>query len=180
MATVSQTKSPLVLDLLTRKIARLSDGIAVMHSGLAADASRILTKKAEACCLGYKGKFGEQAIIPVGNLVAEVASILQEYTQMGGVRPFGAAFLVAGIGDDGHGLLYRLDPSGSVTSWKAAAIGKGSAEAEVILHEEFEDLVDRDHALELALSIALRCSSGTTEEDVETAYIERGHRFDGG
>ncbi|CAM9814922.1 unnamed protein product, partial [Ectocarpus fasciculatus] len=137
--------------------------------------SRILTKKAEACCLEYKGKFGEQAVIPVGNLVTEVASTLQEYTQMGGVRPFGAAFLVAGIGDDGHGLLYRLDPSGSVTSWKAAAIGKGSAEAEVILNEEFEDLVDRDRALELALSIALRCSSGgTTKEDVETAYIERG------
>lgn len=38
MATVSQPKSPLVLDLLTRKIARLSDGIAIMHSGLAADA----------------------------------------------------------------------------------------------------------------------------------------------
>lgn len=132
---------------------------------------RVLTKKAEACCLGYRGKFGETGVVPVGTLVADIAMTMQEYTQMGGVRPFGVALLVAGL--DLNGLkLFRLDSAGSYSAWKAVAIGKGSAEAEVILHQNFKDSMTREGALELVLDVVERCCSGTRREDVETAFIE--------
>ena len=42
-----------------------------------------------------------QERIPVLQLVRAIASIMQEFTQSGGVRPFGVSLLVAGFDDDG-------------------------------------------------------------------------------
>ncbi len=42
-----------------------------------------------------------QERIPVLQLVRAIASIMQEFTQSGGVRPFGVSLLVAGFDEDG-------------------------------------------------------------------------------
>lgn len=49
---------------------------------------------------------------------------MQEYTQSGGVRPFGVSLLVAGMDGDGVPRLFQVDPSGAYFGWKATAIGK--------------------------------------------------------
>ena len=51
---------------------------------------------------------------------------MQEYTQSGGVRPFGVSLLVAGMDGDGVPRLFQVDPSGAYFGWKATAIGKVS------------------------------------------------------
>ena len=56
-------------------------------------------------------------------LVRDTATVCQEYTQSGGVRPFGVSLLVAGFDDEGPHL-YQVDPSGAYFGWKATAIGK--------------------------------------------------------
>ena len=56
-------------------------------------------------------------------LVQEIASIMQEYTQSGGVRPFGISLLVIGYDED-KPRLYQVDPSGAFFAWHATAIGK--------------------------------------------------------
>lgn len=137
---------------------------------------RVLTIKAQECCLGYRGKFGNDAVVPIGTLVSEMAMLMQEYTQMGGVRPFGVALLVASVEVDEGTRLYRLEPSGSYSAWKACAIGKGSAEAEAILHDRFKESMDRDSAVQLALSTVLGCApNGVREEDVEIVCVEEGN-----
>lgn len=118
-------------------------------------------------------KFGNEAAVPVGTLVSEIALMMQKYTQMGGVRPFGVALLVGGVEADGIPLLYRVEPSGTYSAWKACAMGRGSADAEAMLYEDFEESMDRDRALQVVLSVVLRCSpNGTREEDVEIAFVE--------
>ena len=52
------------------------------------------------------------------------AAVMQEYTQSGGVRPFGVSLLVAGMDGDGVPRLFQVDPSGAYFGWKATAIGK--------------------------------------------------------
>ena len=61
--------------------------------------------------------------IPVSMLVRELAAVMQEFTQRGGVRPFGISLLLAGFDHNGP-QLYQIDPSGSYFAWKASAIGK--------------------------------------------------------
>ena len=39
--------------------------------------------------------------MPVSQLVREVGAVMQEFTQSGGVRPFGVSLLVAGYDEEG-------------------------------------------------------------------------------
>lgn len=62
-----------------------------------------------------------------------VAKVQQQYTQQGGVRPFGIATLIAGIGSDmNHPMkptLYQTDPAGTQSRWKAQVIGGRNAKS---------------------------------------------------
>ena len=57
-------------------------------------------------------------------LCKQVADLFQEYTQMGGVRPFGIGLIVAGY-DEEHGpQIFQIEASGTFYCWKATALGK--------------------------------------------------------
>jgi hypothetical protein len=59
-------------------------------------------------------------------MVKNVCNYKQAYTQYGGLRPFGVAFLFAGW-DKHYGFqLYQSDPSGNYSGWKATVIGKSA------------------------------------------------------
>jgi 20S proteasome subunit alpha 3 len=61
--------------------------------------------------------------MPVEQMVKSVCNYKQAYTQFGGLRPFGVAFIFAGY-DTTHGFqLYQSDPSGNYSGWKATVIG---------------------------------------------------------
>ena len=145
------------------KISRLANG-------------RILARRAQECCLEYQAKYGDGDAVLLETLVSEVALVMQEYTQMAGVRPFGVTLLMAGIDIDGTSQIYRIDPSGAYSSWKGCAIGKGSEKAEEILEKCFkESSLERDRALELVLSTVLRCSpTPVRRQDVDIAFVEGG------
>jgi len=77
-----------------------------------------------------------QESIPVTQLVRETAAVMQEFTQSGGVRPFGVSLLIAGYDDNGP-QLYQVDPSGSYFSWKASAMGKNVSNAKTFLEKRY-------------------------------------------
>ena len=81
-----------------------------------------VVKKARKSSQAYARMYGETQ--PVSQLVKQTAGVMQEYTQSGGVRPFGISVLVAGADGDGTPRLYQVDPSGAYFGWKATAIGK--------------------------------------------------------
>jgi 20S proteasome subunit alpha 2 len=83
-----------------------------------------LVAKARKSSQAYARMYGETQ--PVSQLVKQTAGVMQEYTQSGGVRPFGISVLVAGSDGDGTPRLYQVDPSGAYFGWKATAIGKVS------------------------------------------------------
>lgn len=84
VASLRNPESSLSVELIgTRNVVPVTDGIVVLHSGLAAD-SRVLARRAQECCLEYQAKFGERDAVPLDTLVSEVALLMQEYTQMAG------------------------------------------------------------------------------------------------
>lgn len=67
-------------------------------------------------------------------LVREMGAIMQEFTQSGGVRPFGVSLLIAGY-DDAGPQLFQVDPSGAYFGWRASAIGKNFTNAKTFLEK---------------------------------------------
>lgn len=86
------------------------------------------------CLVEFLAGVDGKQIQPVSQLVRDTAGVMQEYTQRGGVRPFGVSLLVAGYDDDGP-QLYQVDPSGAYFGWKATAIGKNFVNAKNFLEK---------------------------------------------
>uniref|UniRef100_A0A7N0UMC3 Uncharacterized protein n=1 Tax=Kalanchoe fedtschenkoi TaxID=63787 RepID=A0A7N0UMC3_KALFE len=75
---------------------------------------------------------------------------MQEFTQSGGVRPFGVSLLVAGYDDKGP-QLFQVDPSGSYFSWKASAMGKNVSNAKTFLEKSYTDDMELDDVVHTAI-----------------------------
>jgi 20S proteasome alpha/beta subunit len=110
-----------------------------------------------------------QESIPVLQLVREVAAIAQEFTQSGGVRPFGISILVAGVDDDGP-QLFQIDPSGAYFGWRASAIGKNFSNAKTFLEKRYAE----DMELEDAIHTALLTLREGFEGEMDSSNIEIG------
>jgi hypothetical protein len=81
-----------------RKISEIDKHIGMVYSGMGPD-SRVLVTKARKIAQRYMLTYGEP--IPTNQLVREIASVMQEFTQSGGVRPFGVSLIVIGSDDKG-------------------------------------------------------------------------------
>jgi len=70
-------------------------------------------------------------------LVRGVARTMQEFTQSGGVRPFGVSLLVTGWDQVEGPSLYQVDPSGTYFGWRASAVGKNQSSAKAFLEKRY-------------------------------------------
>eukprot|EP00455_Lapot_gusevi_P008733 TRINITY_DN1383_c0_g1_i6.p1 TRINITY_DN1383_c0_g1~~TRINITY_DN1383_c0_g1_i6.p1 ORF type:complete len:156 (-),score=43.64 TRINITY_DN1383_c0_g1_i6:226-642(-) len=115
--------------------------------------------------------------IPMGMLVREVGSVMQEFTQSGGVRPFGVSLLVAGYDDDGP-QLYQVDPSGSYWAWKASAIGKHAVNARTFLEKRYNPEMQLDEAIHTAiLTLKEGFEGAMNEHNIEIGVVGPDRRF---
>jgi len=87
-----------------RKITEVDKHIGMVYSGMGPD-SRVLVGKARKIAQRYMLTYGEP--IPTNQLVREIASVMQEFTQSGGVRPFGVSLLIIGSDDKGP-MMYQV------------------------------------------------------------------------
>mmetsp|Transcript_33546 Transcript_33546/g.105988 ORF Transcript_33546/g.105988 Transcript_33546/m.105988 type:complete len:191 (+) Transcript_33546:477-1049(+) len=135
------------------KIEPITTSCGMVFAGLMAD-FRVLVRRSRKRSQTYKLTYGENQ--PISQLVKETAQVVQEYTQSGGVRPFGVSVLAAGYDEEGPHL-YQIDPSGVYIAWKATAIGKGDQNAKSDLERRatagisFDDMTLDDaihHALQ--------------------------------
>jgi proteasome alpha subunit len=105
-------------------------------------------------------------------LVKRICDIKQVYTQHGGVRPFGVAFLFAGIDRKGVHLI-QTDPGGTYLRCKARAIGAGAQRALDLFVKEYRDDIKIDEAVLLALrGLREAMEEGFSPENIELAKID--------
>jgi len=135
MASEKRVTSGLLAPAKTsEKTYKLSQHSACNVAGLTADAN-ILIDQARLRAGRYAYQYCEP--IPIEQLVEHVCNYKQAYTQYGGLRPFGVAFLFAGY-DEHYGFqLYQSDPSGNYSGWKATVIGANNQAGKSLLKNEY-------------------------------------------
>ena len=147
LCTDKKLSSKLIESADVHKLEKITPSCGFVYSGVGPD-YRVLVKKArkqaQAYYLTYRG------LKPIRALVQDTAAVCQEYTQSGGVRPFGVSLLVAGFDDEGP-QLFQVDPSGAYYGWKASAIGKNFKNARSFLEKRYNDDVELDDAIHTAL-----------------------------
>lgn len=157
------------------KIFQIDEHIGCATSGLVADA-RVLVDHARVTAQVSKITYDER--ISVEMLVKRICDYKQNYTQYGGVRPFGTALLVAGVDEQGvH--LFETDPSGALVSYKAGSIGAGRN----VVMESFEEQYQENMEMDDAIVLGLKALKKATEEEklnpksVEIGVVTKGASF---
>jgi len=167
LAVEKKSTSPLVEG--AEKIKKIDDHVGVAFAGLFGDA-RVLIDQARIYAQTHRLVYGEP--IPIEMLVKRICDIKQVYTQHGGVRPFGVAFLFAGIDRKGVHLI-QTDPGGTYLRCKARAIGAGAQRALDLFVKEYRDDIKVDEAVLLALrGLREAMEEGFSPENIELAKID--------
>jgi proteasome alpha subunit len=169
--------SPLMEAESVEKLHKLDDHLGAASAGHVADARR-LVDYARRVAQGDRLRYGET--VDVETLAKQVTDLIQENTQTGGTRPFGASLLLGGIDNGGQPRLFATDPSGTPNEWKAVAIGGDQQTIQEYLEEHYaEDLTLAD-----GVSLALEALAESTDAEdlgpdtvsVTTVSVEGGYR----
>lgn len=174
IATEKKPPTILIDETSLNKICMLTDSIGAVYSGMGPD-FRVLIAKGRKAAQAYFRVYHEE--IPVLQLVRELAMVMQEFTQSGGVRPFGISLLLAGFDHSGPHL-YQIDPSGSFMAWKANAIGKNFVNAKSFLEKRFNDEMELEDAIHTALLTLKEGFDGLVDENnIEIGIVGDDKKF---
>eukprot|EP01080_Neovahlkampfia_damariscottae_P010320 gene10320-2736_t len=174
LATEKKLPTTLIDPSSLQKMSLICENVGLVYSGMGPDA-RVLVKKGQKKAQAYFRTYKEN--IPVNQLVKEMASIMQEFTQSGGVRPFGVSLLIAGYDDTGPHL-YQVDPSGSYWAWKASAIGKNMINANTFLEKRYTNDIMLEDAIHIAILTLKEGFDGQmTENNIELAVIDENKQY---
>jgi len=161
IATENKFKSILADETSIHKVEKVTDHIGIIYSGMGPD-YRVLVKRARRVAQQYQLMYGTE--IPTSQLVQRLATVMQEYTQSGGVRPFGVSLLICGW-DDGRPRLFQCDPSGAYFAWKATAMGKNFINGRTFLEKRYGDSMELDDAVHTAVLTLKESFEGQMNEN---------------
>ena len=131
------------------KLFEIDQHLGAVVVGLGSDA-RILIDQARVYAQSNKLMYDEP--IDVEIVAKRVGDIKQLYTQHAGVRPFGVSIIFGGMDKTGS-RLFATDPSGSIRSWKAVAVGIGRETVEGILKTDYNETMNIESATKLAIKV---------------------------
>ncbi|MFB6141444.1 MAG: archaeal proteasome endopeptidase complex subunit alpha [Halosimplex sp.] len=163
LAVDKRIRSPLMERSSVEKIHKADDHIGIASAGHVADARQLIDfarRQAQVNQLRYGEPIG------VETLTKAVTDHIQQYTQVGGARPFGVALIIGGIAD-GEPRLYETDPSGTPYEWKALAVGADRGDIREYLEDNYTEEMD----LEGGVSLALEALASVNEDELSPEGI---------
>ena len=168
LAAEKRARSPLMEPASIEKLHKADDHAGVASAGHVADARQLIDfarREAQVNRLRYGEAVG------IETLTKTITDHIQQYTQIGGARPFGVALIVGGI-ENGEPRLFETDPSGTPYEWQALSIGSDRNDLRDYLETEYEEGITTEEAVGLALdTIAETADEGLTPEGVGVATI---------
>jgi len=161
IAAEKKQKSILYDENSIHKVEMITERIGMIYSGMGPD-YRVLLARARKIAQVYYRRYQES--IPTIMLVQQVANVMQEYTQSGGVRPFGVSLLICGF-DNGRPYLFQCDPSGAYFAWKATALGKNHLNGKTFLEKRYSDELELEDAVHTAILTLKESFEGVMDEN---------------
>ncbi|HTT72892.1 MAG TPA: archaeal proteasome endopeptidase complex subunit alpha [Thermoplasmata archaeon] len=144
-------------------------GLGCVTAGLIAD-SRVLVEFLRVEAQRHRLTYGEAA--PYALLGHALGTLLQQFTQFGGTRPFAVSLLLGGFNNGVPGLI-ELDPSGATIGWKAYAIGRNRRAVADFLEEKLTGTLNEDAAFKLAVqAVAEGSPTPFQAEALDVAILE--------
>jgi proteasome alpha subunit len=147
LAAQSRASSELMVGESIEKLHKIDEHVGAVSAGHVADARKLIDfarQQAQVNRLRYGEPIGIEA------LTKEITDHIQENTQTGGTRPYGASLLLGGVDETGS-RLFATDPSGTPQEWRAVAIGGGRDGIQEVLESEYDDSAGVNDALTLAV-----------------------------
>ncbi|PVV03261.1 hypothetical protein BB560_002279 [Smittium megazygosporum] len=166
IASIKKPKTTLIDMSTLNSVEMICGSIGMTYSGMGPD-FRVLVAKARKIAQQYILTYQQDP--PVNILVKNLAGVIQDFTQSGGVRPFGVSLLIAGFDDFGPSL-FQVDPSGAYFPWKATAIGKSMIESKTFLEKRYSP----DSGLEDAIHTAILTLKEGFEGQIVNDYLDIG------
>lgn len=142
----------------TTKLHRVEDSVGAATTGYVPD-GRKLIDELRVAVQQEQLRYGQRAEVEM--VTKKVADMLQESTQVGGRRPFGASLIVGGVDETGP-RLFAVEPGGTPREWNAVADGN--------LREKyigfFEREYDEDMGLQESTQLAVDAFREVSEEEL--------------
>jgi proteasome alpha subunit len=167
LAAQAQASSSLMESESIEKLHKLDDHVGTASAGHVADARQLIDyarRMAQGNRLRYKEPVG------VETLTKYITDHIQENTQRGGTRPYGAALLIGGF-ENGEPRLFGADPSGTPHEWKATAIGGSRQEIQELLEDGWSEELTLDDGIGLALRALFEINDELTADDVSLSTV---------
>ncbi|MHA1672055.1 MAG: archaeal proteasome endopeptidase complex subunit alpha [Promethearchaeota archaeon] len=165
---ITRKKFSKLMDSSTiQKLFKIDQHIGCSISGLHAD-SRILVDYARVQCQVHRLTYSEP--VRIQTITRKLADIKQQYSQHGGVRPFGSALLIIGVDPDGIPRVMTTSPSGTYWAWKGTAMGRNAEDAREKLNKVLKD----DMAFDDLIKTGIKILREATEEEIVDETIQVG------
>jgi proteasome alpha subunit len=171
LAADKRARSKLMEPESVEKLHKADDHVGLASAGHVADARKLIDFARQQAQV-ERLRYGEP--IGVETLTKRVTDHIQQYTQVGGARPFGVALIVGGV-EDGEARLFETDPSGTPYEWKALSVGENRSDVRDYLEEEFSEGLTLEEGIDLAFGALAESSDdeeGMTPDGVGLATID--------
>lgn len=184
LASEKKIVSKLQVPSSIEKIQKISDNILAGYSGLLADA-RSLIDHARVEATNHWFVYNEE--MPMESLALSVCELALSFADKDKnkskkekeeekrkiSRPFGCALLFAGLDRNKKPILFRNDPSGNYSRFRACCIGAGGENGMLTLSELYKEDLSLDEGIKLAGKVIKEnMEQKINKDNVELAYIK--------
>ncbi len=152
-------------------IFSIAPGIGAVVTGTIADARASVTR-ARGEAVDFRYKHGYE--MPCDVLAKRIANINQVYTQRAYMRPLGVESTLISVDDERGPQLYKCDPAGYFTGYKATASGPKQQEATTLLEKKLKKMNAAEGTWEEVVELAITTLSSALAVDFKATEIEIG------